>query len=162
MKQILLKNGGLAFVDDIDYESINSFAWRKIYNGKTRKIPYAVRHVKTDLGWRMIGMHRQIMGVSDPNVFVDHKDHNGLNNTRNNLRIASHSENQVNSRRKGVINKYRGVYFIKRSGRYQAQIRKNSRCYTIGTFDSEIEAARQFDIAAKLHHGEFAVLNFPI
>lgn len=99
-------------------------------------------------------MHNLIMGQ----LGVDHRDHNGLNNKRSNLRVATNGQNQANRRTSA---QYRGI-FKDRSGKWVARIRQpvGKREY-LGYFSDPEEAARAYDRAAVRIHGEFALLNFP-
>jgi hypothetical protein len=87
----------------------------------------------------------------------DHKDRDGLNNRRNNLREASASQQQVNT--KTYINNTtgeRGAYLDKRSGKYTAWFYTNGKGKNLGRYDTAEEAgaiARAARIAA---FGEFA------
>jgi len=92
---------------------------------------------------------------------VDHTDGNGLNNCRANLRSATQSQNGMNRRKQGNKSGYKGVSRATNSNRWQARIRVNRKATHIGTFDTRIEAARAYDEAALVLHGEFARLNFP-
>lgn len=89
-------------------------------------------------------------------MIVDHIDHNGLNNQRSNLRVCTISENNQNRRPKKGKN-YLGTKFVKSTNKWHAILRTKF----IGTFLSEIEAAKAYDKAAKEKFGEFAYLNFP-
>ena len=105
-------------------------------------------------------LHRRIMGNSAPTV--DHKDHDGLNNTRRNLRFATRSQNCCNSRiRRNNTSGYIGVSWNKSDKKWVARIRKQDRAIHLGSFDDPIEAALARDKAAREHHGDYAVLNFP-
>ena len=118
-----------------------------------------------------IALHRVILGITDPKIIVDHKDHDGLNCQRSNLRITDHSGNMRNMRKHGTANgeatksQYKGVTFHKRSGIWHAQIGTgsiaNHKNHYLGSFESEIEAAKAYDVAAAQLFGEYAVLNFP-
>lgn len=91
---------------------------------------------------------------------IDHKDGNSLNNSLDNLRLATPSQNSIN--RKGYSKKIKGVYFRRRnSGRpsWQAKIGVDGKMITVGTFDTEEEAARAYNDAARKYYGEFAQLN---
>jgi hypothetical protein len=169
MKQIPLSTGKVkgkrkyadkyvAIVDDEDYETVNKFYWSVC--GK-HNIYYAKSSIYLPCGkQKTIRMHRLIMGVNDPKKLVDHIDHNGLNNQRSNLRIATHQENSKNRTPYGS-SKYLGVCWCKRSGRWLVQIKINKTTNKfLGYFNNEIDAAMVYDKYAKEIHGEFANLNF--
>jgi hypothetical protein len=108
-------------------------------------------------------MHRQIMGVSDPAIKVDHRDGNGLNNCRLNLRLATNRQNVRNNRgRKRRLGPYKGVH---PSGRplkpWAAKITVDGKTVNLGRFTEPEQAARAYDAAARKHFGEFARLNLP-
>ena len=74
------------------------------------------------------------------------------------------SQNNINRphiKKKSAHSKYRGVTLEKRINKWQTQIRINGKHKIIGYFNDEIEAAKAYDKAARKHHKEFAVLNFP-
>lgn len=151
-KTIQLTKGKVAIVDDADYEWLSQWKWCTVWDGKRW---YAARRV-----WKQtkaIYMHRAILNA--PNgTNVDHKDGDGLNNTRENIRVCSHSQNLMN-RGKTANNKsgFKGVSPYKRYGKYRASIKSQ----TIGYFNTAEEAAHAYDEAAKKYFGEFANLNFP-
>lgn len=89
---------------------------------------------------------------------TDHKNRDGLDNRRENLREATDSLNNVN-RRKMSKHPYKGV-FRQTNGRWAARVGSGSEFY-LGTFDTIEEAAMAYDVAAKQRYGEFALLNFP-
>jgi len=105
-------------------------------------------------------MHRLILSITDPCIKVDHKDRNGLNNQRNNLRLATHKQNMANrSRHKGSVSKYLGVHWRKDRSRWLACITKDGVPCVLGSFKSEIDAAIAYNKAATRLHGEFANIN---
>jgi hypothetical protein len=154
-KAIPLSRGKVALVSDHHYEELNQFKW---YCITTHGIDYAFRRDKSR---RQIGMHNQIM--SPPTGFIaDHKNGDGLNNTDENLRLASDTQNSANQKlRKDSQTGFKGVSIDKRSGIYRARIRVNKQEYHLGSFRSVENAARAYDIAAREHFGEFARVNFP-
>jgi hypothetical protein len=92
----------------------------------------------------------------------DHRDGDGLNNTRANLRSATRSQNAMNRRKqKGTSSRFKGVSWNKREQKWKVKIMFNCRVINLGSFDSEKAAARTYDAAAKKYFGEFAKLNFP-
>lgn len=94
---------------------------------------------------------------------VDHKDLNALNDSIENLREATTTQNQTN--RPSAINsssQYLGVSRTKKVGVWQVSIRVMRKKIYLGLYKSEIDAAIAYDNAAKIHHGEFANLNFKL
>lgn len=158
MKQIPLTQGQFALVDDEDFEYLNKHKW---YADKKTHTYYANTHLYINKKDTVISMHRMILGLTDPKTQGDHKDKNGLNNQKYNLRICSCAQNQRNKRvKKGGSSKYRGVYWNKKGKIWQAGIKMDGKSIYIGNFADEIEAAKAYDKAAKFYHGEFASLNF--
>src|SRR5262245_15911057 len=104
MKQIPLTRGLFALVDDADFARLSQFKWNAIPGKKTW---YAVRASKRKRIW----MHREVTGLL---CQIDHRNQNGLDNTRENLRAATHSQNHANqSKRRGSRSQYRGVCWEK-------------------------------------------------
>lgn len=151
--------GGMhvALVDDEDYELVNRYHWTTIdKKGDGQKL-YAVRSYRINGRRYRQSMHTLIMSISDD---LDHIDHNGLNNQRNNLRIATIGQNARNRQpMKGGSSKYKGVDWFDREQAWRARITTNGHVRFIGNFSSETEAALAYDIAAEVEHGEYASLN---
>lgn len=107
---------------------------------------------------RKIRLTWAVMGVR---ALFDHINGNQLDNRRSNLRIATKQENGRNSRKKrsGTRTRYKGVG-IARGGKFVARIKADREQIRLGRFDTEEEAARAYDAAARRYHGEFARLNF--
>jgi hypothetical protein len=154
MKEIQLTQGKVALVDDADFEWLNQWKWCAIKQGK---LYYAIRKFKG----KNLSMHRFVLGTPK-GMLTDHRDHNGLNNQRYNLRFATKAQNTYNVSSRGH-SKYLGVS-IKQTGRQKgkisAKIQFNRRPTHIGSFPTEIDAARAYDLKAKELFGEFANLNF--
>lgn len=154
MKTIPLTQHKSALVDDEDYEWLNQWKWcaRLKPSGQC----YAVRVKQVNGTKRLIRMHRLILGAKQ-NQQVDHIDHNGLNNTRKNIRLCTASENQWNRRKlKSATSKYKGVRLD--DGRWRAQISHNGQTKQLGSFSTEEEAAKAYNEIAK-QRGKFAKLN---
>jgi hypothetical protein len=95
-------------------------------------------------------------------LLVDHRNCDSLDNRKANLRFASHTENGQNRRkRKNATSRFLGVWWDKSKGLWESRIVYNKKRIFLGYFDSEIEAAKAYDEAAKKYFGEFARLNFP-
>jgi len=108
--------------------------------------------------------HRVIWAMETgrwPKFNIDHKNLDRSDNRLLNLREATHQENAANcSASIRGVSKYLGVMPSKTKGKWVAQIKKNYKSGYIGTFRTEIEAAKAYDAEAIVVHGEFANLNF--
>lgn len=143
----------VVIVDDEDYEYLNQFKWYLSYYG------YAVRNTKMENGnKKSIKMHREILKVQS-NEFIDHINHNRLDNRKSNLRIATKSQNAANSKKRKSSSKFKGVSWIQILGKWRARIRVNGKSYHLGVFNNEIDAAIAYNTSAKLFFGEFAYIN---
>lgn len=154
-KEILLTKGKATLVDEEDYEWLNQFSWCASDSGNG--IFYAHRK---EAG-KTILMHRFIMGTTDRKIHVDHKDNDSLNNTRNNLRECSQTNNNRNkSSHANSTSRYVGVCWDKNRNKWKADIYVNKKLLYLGRFLNEEDAAMAYDIVAKKEFGEFANLNF--
>lgn len=96
-----------------------------------------------------IKLSRYIMKCTDPNKIVDHIDGNRLNNQKCNLRIISRKENCQNKLSfKNSSSKYIGVCLCKATGMWTASITVNKKTQHIGSFKTEIDAARARNVRA--------------
>jgi hypothetical protein len=100
-------------------------------------------------------LHRVISDGKD----VDHRNRNGCDNRRSNLRPCTLQQNMANRRRFKHSSGFKGV--VRRGDRWLARITVDSKNVYLGTHSSEETAARAYDNAARQHFGEFAQLNFP-
>lgn len=162
MKEIKLTQGKSALVDDDDYEFLMQWKWQAVKRGNTF---YAERRQRVGLRAEDKGvsmkMHRMILNITDPLVFVDHKDKNGLNNTKINIRTCTRQQNNMNRRTaKNSSSKYLGVSYHKHTKRWQASMTHNGKAIYIGLFKTESDAAVAYDSKAIELNGEFANLNF--
>jgi len=154
MKEIVLSTGGIAFVDEDDFERVNSLRW---YARKSCNKYYAGR---SNGKKGILLMHRFILNITDPNITLDHKDGDGLNNQKENLRIATKSQNAYNmGSNKGTSSRFKGVCWRGTNKRWTAQITANKITRYIGSYKSEVDAAIAYNKEAEKLHGEFALLN---
>ena len=134
--EIKLTNGGIALIDDLDYELVSKHKWYRSYNG------YAISH-------NLIKMHRLILSAKNGEI-VDHINGDTLNNTRSNLRVVTRCENIHNQKkRSGTKNNYKGVNFVNSLGLYQSRCRMCHNDYYLGLFKSEVAAAYAYNKKAQ-------------
>ncbi len=157
-KIIALTQGQNTKVTAADHPWLNQWNWCAHWN-KNASSFYVVRWENIKGRRYMIQMAREILGCG-PSEEADHKNRDSLDNRRNNLRKATHSQNSSNQ---GISSDntsgFKGVRWNK--GRWQAYITHKGIFINLGRFDSKQEAALVYDYAARKLHGEFAVLNFP-
>jgi len=158
-RRIYLDEGKWTILDLEDYYRYAGFKW--CIGGENGNF-YAIRGaIAGPDKIKIVRLHRLIMNAPD-GVLVDHRNGDSLDNRRDNLRPATRTQNAYNARkRKNTSSRFIGIHRDKRTGRWKAQIRAQGKDIWLGRFDSEIDAARAYDAAAKKYHGEFARLNFP-
>lgn len=156
-KSIPLTQGMAALVDDADFDSLSAFRW---YARKDRGTFYALRNERMADGRRKtVLMHRLIM--ADCKGFeVDHKNCDGLDNRRQNLRLATDSDNSRNRRKTAGMSRFKGVYWDMSHRKWKAQIRLEGSVVNLGRFIDEKSAALAYDVAAVLAYGQFARPNY--
>ena len=143
---IMLTQGQWATIDCKDYTKINDYRWCA---QKNKYGYYAVSGGSAD----RILMHRVILNAP-LDADVDHRNNNGLDNTRDNIRICTTSQNLQN-KTKRAGSQYKGVSLHKPSGKYLCHIANKH----IGIFEDAYTASLWYDVAAEILFGEFARLN---
>jgi len=157
MKEIQLTQGKVAQVDDEDYEFLNQWKWCAAKSGNTF---YAIRTMINNGNRRTTRMHRLILNAPI-GIDVDHRDCYGLNNQRYNLRFCTMPQNQMNQRPcANASSIFKGVSWSKKGKVWVSYIYNNYKRFHLGSFKSEIEAAKKYDEAAFNFFGEFARTNF--
>lgn len=152
MIEIPIGRGLAAVIDDDDLLLVDNRRW---YAMKSKYTTYAYSTSKPT-----IYMHRLILDAK-PGQVVDHIDGNGLNNTRDNIRLCTQRQNiQRSVKRKIRTSAYKGVY--RHRDKWSVAIIVNGVNKHLGTFRDEADAARAYDQAALSEFGEFASLNFTI
>ena len=164
MKLILLTRGLHSKVDNADFHWLSQWKWHAVQTAPG--IFYAARSEYCNGKKKMILMHRAILNAPEGKD-VDHGSGGRLDNQRHNLRLATRSQNlaakigtgfwqgrKKTSSYRGVCSGWKGIF--------TAQISFEGRKKHLGSFDSEEDAARAYDAAARNAFGEFAKCNFPL
>jgi len=143
--------------DEEDHDLVSSYRWYVHNNG------YAIgrKLTQTSRDYPMFMMHKIIMTGPETKYYVDHINHNKLDNRRSNLRICLFSQNMFNRPKVKGKSPYLGVVPCLRSKFYIAQCSAFLKHHNIGRFNTEEEAAIERDIKALELHGDFVVFNFP-
>jgi hypothetical protein len=156
---IPLTQGQFVFVDPEEVARVTTgYTWSA--QSRENNLWYAIAYVRGSARnggtARYVYMHALITGCPG----VDHRDRNGLNNTKVNLRVATDVQNSANTgKRSGTSSRFKGVSFVGRTGRWKASLHTGGRNLHLGYFTDEQEAARVYDDAATTRFGEFAATN---
>lgn len=171
MKKIDVGNNKFALIDDEDFELVmfrnDQYAYQKNNEKKwslkiSDKIEYAITNIrKSKNQWCSIKMHQLILGDKlSLHLVCDHRDGNGLNNQKSNLRICTQHQNSFNSRkRSGTKSIYKGVSRLSNSHKWRSYIVINNKQIHLGLFEVEIDAALAYNEKARELFGDFACLN---
>jgi hypothetical protein len=159
-------SGMSVYVDNDDYTAVSQLTWcvksRSDGNGF-----YVYRYIRQAPRKYIRQLLHHFLMNPEPGVRVDHRNGNGLDNQRSNLRIATQQENSFNQRkRERAISRYKGVtntglihHKYVPSKPWRARIRYNNQLIDLGYFATEDEAAAAYDNAADCLFGDFACLN---
>jgi AP2 domain len=151
--EVPLAGGLVALIDDDDADLVLPHYWHARRN---KQQVYAQTNVRTPGRKTTMQMHRLIMGF--PAGQIDHRDLNGLNNQRSNLRVTDNAINSQNRRGYG-ISPYKGVIYIRHLDKWQANIRINGKRRALGCYSTQEEAALAYDRAALEVYGPEARTN---
>jgi hypothetical protein len=155
--EILLSRNKKTIIDIDDYDFVREFRW---YAKEDNRTWYAIARFGQRYE-KQVFMHKMLTGYK----ITDHKNNDGLDNRRDNLREASNTESARNRRTPtNSKSKYKGVYpIVDANTTYwcaHIKIGKNKRLF-LGVYKDEETAAMAYDGAAIEFHGEFAKFNFP-
>ena len=137
-------------IDTEDWDKVKEYRWC-IRAGPVNRYPYAMTAIPhPDGGLKKCGrkrtttlsLHHLILGKPPKGKVTDHRNHNGLDNRKDNLRILTQSQNMFNRRgKRNTSSRYKGISWCKDRGKWRASIWINKKNIYIGYFTCEKEAA---------------------
>ena len=154
--KVKMSHGFVTLVDKADLELIADYRWyaHKRPRWKTHYVLANDYSRKT-----MLQLHTLLVPYSD-GLVVDHKNRNGLDNRRCNLRRCTQAQNHANGPKyRNNTSGYKGVVWVGRANKYAAGISLNGKRKHLGYFVDPIDAAVAYNKAAFESWGEFAYLN---
>jgi hypothetical protein len=159
--EISLTQGKIAVIDDVDWPLVAPFKWYAQREPNGRWYARATVWNPETKTVSKISMHRVILGVSGFENKVDHRDGDGLKNTRENLRACTNAQNIRNRPKDSVptASRFKGVTWSRRNQRWFARICFDGKQIHLGSFRIEEDAARAYNEAATRLFGDFARLN---
>lgn len=144
-------------IDECDFELVSRYKW---YEVATQWVSYARSTSRTKETGNQELMHRLILRPKHGEE-VDHKNSQGLDNRRENIRICTSVDNRGNTRKQhGTSSKYKGVCWDSSKSKWVVHIHRRDKQYFLGYFDDEDDAGKAYDEAAKEYFGEYARTNF--
>jgi len=162
MIELPLTKNQVTFIDDEDWKLVFNYTWHAFFHGNTC---YARANIYNENGKRVTKyLHQFLLDVQEGQE-IDHVNHNGLDNQKENLRICTHEQNMGNYKTEGNFggkvrtSVYKGVSWHKKVGKWAAQINTQGTRKHLGYFDNEDDAAKTYNKAADEKYGEFAYLN---
>ncbi len=144
-----------ALIDECDRDLVARYTWSSF-----RRPHHSTHYARAKIDGLWVLMHRLIL-AAPKGLEVDHRDGNGLNNQRDNIRVCTRAENQRNKASRCGSSRFKGVSFHKASRKWGASIRRDGVSTHLGLFTREEDAARAYDSFARIYFGDFARLNFP-
>ncbi len=142
-------NNFIFFIDFIDLPRLLNRKWIACKN----RNHYYIKESGGTNQW----LHRLLLKAPNGKI-VDHKNGDGLDNRRENIRLTTHAGNMRNARSYCGTSKFKGV--SKFRNKWKAQIHEGKRAIYLGLFEIEEDAAKAYDTAAVLLYGDEAYLNY--
>ena len=163
---IRLTRGKFALVDEDRFEELNSRQWHWATGGTS------YGHASSGSRNTFQLLHHVVLGTDPKVTCIDHRDNNGLDCRRENLRVSTRTQNGANREKfvgrpgRTFTSKYKGVidrllHGAALNARWLTRIRVEGRLIRVGAYETECEAAVAYDAAAIHYFGEFAKTNFP-
>jgi hypothetical protein len=156
--RLVLPSGHVALIDESDMPTVRQFAWHAL---RARRTVYVQTHGAPANGRTRSYLHRLLLDAP-PELFVDHRNQNGLDNQRSNLRLCTRGQNAANMpANPDGSSGYRGVhlYSNNHSNPWRAELRVKGKRLHLGYFSDPWAAAEAYNDAAQDLWGEFALLN---
>jgi hypothetical protein len=144
-------------LDENSLKLYQSKTWSIAKNGNNFYLYHTKRISKTKT--ITTKFHRELLDLTDKNLVCDHVNGDGLDNRLENLRKCTVQENSQNRRKTYGSSKYLGVTYHKPSKKWYAQIETNKKCFFLGSYSTQEEAARAYNKKALELFGTFAKLN---
>lgn len=153
---VRLTQGKTAQIDPDDWPLVEPYRW---FAARTKDGNWYAHAAPLDGDRRKakVKMHTLVLGRK----WVDHRDGDGLNNRRSNLRPCTNAENQQNTKGRGGSSRFKGVSWDARKGRWRVAFNWRGKTHFVGYFADEEAAAWAYDAAILPLVGEFARPNFP-
>lgn len=162
IKQLKLHNTNqVALLDEEDYDRVIALGLRWLLKEKhVRAETFTVNQFTHKRIKGYLLLHRFVMRLDrNSDIQIDHKDRDVLNNTKDNLRLCSRSQNMMNRTSKTGMSGYKGVTWHIRVKMWHAKIGVNKQRISLGYFSDVKDAAKAYNEAAAKYHGPFALLN---
>jgi hypothetical protein len=159
MKSIALTRGHETIVDDKDFAWLNQWKWQYGGNGYAVRDQYLGK-IGGTYRHKTVLMHREILDAPS-GTEVDHANRNKLDNRRDNLRLATRSQNRANiqSARRKNSELPTGITYNpspRTKQPFMARVAKDGRSYFLGNFYTVDEASQAYKLKKKQLFGEFA------
>lgn len=145
--KLLLTQGKKAIIDDTDFCLVSAYKFHAL---KIANTWYAA----TNIDGVRVYLHHLIVGTPRPGFVVDHRNRNGLDNRRKNLRHVTHAVNVRNqpARSDSKVG-FKGVSYNPYNDKYRAYIHVGGVRKNLGSYPTAIQAAKAYDVASLLHYG---------
>ncbi|QKF94703.1 putative HNH enonculease [Fadolivirus algeromassiliense] len=135
--KLLISSNHCPKIDKDDYDKIKYFKCSMKPDG----------YVRMRDNNKEYALHRYLLGITDPNVYVDHINNDRTDNRKSNLRISNNKKNVQNKIKKNnTTSQYIGVTYNKQYGKWHSSISKDHKYQYRSYHDLEIDAARKRDL----------------